>query len=314
MSEPFDSTVLSNPCEAGAVSNIGINGTWDGSETNNPGKVNNGIYSNNAANRLKFVNLPSAIINDWTNFVASVWIKPTGYSIVNGVPDDGNSHYFLSYYEDANNRLRWGFEVSVGHKLTMDAKILGVNYVHRNMQFNVADGNLKALIVVINNAGIEGGADKFRVYESDGIAAASLIYSSVANGYNTFSATEDLVLLVQKTVGPVFVTPLNGLLDIVKLNNDSDVYQDVIDNINNEGFPAPTPPDIVPVIYSKKQPQVLILNSQIDLYALGYVLDLENIIEQKTFRRDTIITNNITMTLHNIDHQYNPDNDDSIFT
>ncbi len=52
MSEPFDSTVLSNPCEAGAVSNIGINGTWDGSETNNPGKVNNGIYSNNAANRL----------------------------------------------------------------------------------------------------------------------------------------------------------------------------------------------------------------------------------------------------------------------
>jgi hypothetical protein len=166
-----------------------------------------------------------------------MWIKPNGYNVVNGIPSDSTGHYFFSYYKDSNNRLRWGFDPSTVQRLTMDAKIGGVTYIHRGIQFNVNDGQLKALIVVVNNSGIEGGADKFRVYESDG-TTTNLIYASTANGYNTFSATEDLVLLVQKTVGPVFVTPLKGTMDIVKLNNNSDVYQAVIDNINNEDFPS----------------------------------------------------------------------------
>lgn len=224
---------LGNAGEVGA-SEIGVNGVIDGAVTYAAGKFDDGAFSNNAANRIRFNFNSATVIGSWTDFVAQMWIKPVGFNIVNGVPDDGGSYYFFSFYQDANNRVRWGFEQGI-HKLTMDAKIGGVNYIHRGIQFNANAGVLKLLTVVVNNSGIDGGADKFRVYESDA-STDTLIYNSVANGYNTWNTTQDLVLLVQKTVGPVFVTPFCSVLDNLKIDDDSDTFQAYLDGKNVEGF------------------------------------------------------------------------------
>jgi hypothetical protein len=63
-----------------------------------------------------------------------------------------------------------------------------------------------------------------------------------------------------------------------------------------------------------KRPKVLVLNSEIDLYELGYIDKLGKITEQKTFQRDKIVTVQTIIPVTNIDNQFNPDNPSSIFS
>jgi hypothetical protein len=215
-----------------ATSEIGLNGTVDGTISYNTAKFDNGSYSNDINNRVRFASLNSATIGSWRNFIAEFWIR-TDYNIVAGIPSDSISHGFLSYYQDSNNRLRWVLDSSAG--VDVSARIGAVWYLHRNIytpSWNSATD--VHFLVAVNSSGIGGGADKLRIYVDGG-----LIYNS-ANDYNTWSTTQDLYLLVQRTIGAV-VTPFNGVMDNIKLYDSTAQLTAILANRENEGFPTGYP-------------------------------------------------------------------------
>ena len=61
-----------------------------------------------------------------------------------------------------------------------------------------------------------------------------------------------------------------------------------------------------------RKPKILILNSGIDLYALGYAQKFGKVIESKQFQQSKITVDDISIPLINIDNKFNPDNPSSI--
>lgn len=60
-------------------------------------------------------------------------------------------------------------------------------------------------------------------------------------------------------------------------------------------------------------PQVLITSDNLDIYKLGYVSKIIKVTEKKTFKRDKLIVNEISMNVKNFDNFFSVDNSTSIF-
>ncbi|MFC1517960.1 LamG-like jellyroll fold domain-containing protein, partial [Candidatus Margulisiibacteriota bacterium] len=218
-----------------SASDIGLNGAWDGSSIYHPGKFGSAAYSGDSNNRVKFASFPSSLINDFNKFTIEFWFR-TDWSCNAGVPSDGDSHYFMNYYGDSTNRLRWGVDMGVGHELTFDVMIGGIWYIHRGYKPNWAASTDVHMAIVVDNEGIEGGSDKFRVY-IDGAE----ITSGETGGLTTWNAELDLEILVHHTIGS-YLQPWDGVMDNIKIFNYAKT--DFSDRFY-EGFaPDTTPPTV----------------------------------------------------------------------
>ena len=68
------------------------------------------------------------------------------------------------------------------------------------------------------------------------------------------------------------------------------------------------------ITYEEKHPQVLITDALVDIYALGYVGKLTDIIEQKTFQKDKLIVNQLVMLVKNFNDFFSLGNPKSLFS
>jgi len=298
-----DACVLHNILSSDGVvgsSDIGVNGAWVGSSSYEANKWGNGAYNNSTTNRIEFNAFPSSDVNDWDRFMAEFYLK-TDYNVVNGVPSDAANHGFFAYYQDTNNRLRW--VIDTVYNIDLGAKIGGVWYNHRNISPSWSAGDLIHFLVVVDDDGIDGGPDKFRVYIN-----GSLEYNSV-NNYATWSTTQSIDLLIQTTVGPAYVTPFSGSMNNLKLYNDPTLYQDALDNRIRQYWPGVIQTDSVPV-----QPQVLLLADEIDLYARGEINKILKLTEFKTLQKDKFIINDIKIDVNNRGNDHSVDHSDSILS
>lgn len=84
---------------------------------------------------------------------------------------------------------------------------------------------------------------------------------------------------------------------------------DILNNRINEGFPSEAPPVSCDIVL----PEVLILGREIDIYSLGHVDKIINVLTKKTFRKDKFIINQIKQTVKNYDNFYSVNNEKSIF-
>lgn len=210
------------------TSEIGVNCVWDNTPTYNAGKFDNGIYSNNANNRVRTYSFASSLVNNWRQFIVEFWLR-TDYNLVAGIPSDATTHGMFSYYQNSDNRLRWVLDSA--WRIDLGARIGAVWYNHRLIQANWSSGTDAHFLVAVNNAGIDGGADQFRLYVNNG-----LVYNS-ANDYANWSTSQSIYLLVQATIGAI-VTPLNGVLDNIKIYDSTAQLAGILANRETEGFPA----------------------------------------------------------------------------
>lgn len=76
--------------------------------------------------------------------------------------------------------------------------------------------------------------------------------------------------------------------------------------------PLPPPVQVIePIVCAKSYPQVLVAGK--DLYSLGYVREIINIDEYKTFRQSKLIQNNYNLILNNMDDTFSVGNPVSLF-
>jgi hypothetical protein len=293
---------LGSAAEVGA-SEIGVNGTIAGAVTYTPMKFDDGSLIDAVGERIRF-----DAINIDDKGSLEFWWQPDGYAIVNGVNDDGASHYIVEWSksivaQDTSIRIGtnglgmyWYWQVGAGSS----------TWYFSSADFDVADGELAHLLFVWDTAGIDGGVDIRRVYLN-----GTLVESSVAAVPSITGLGVQYLAIGNATWA--LTVPGDCGFDNIKNYDDANaaLTAAIIANMNNEAWPAE--PAIEEIVFTKKQPRVLVLNSEIDLYDLGYVLKDAKVIEQKTFERDKVITNQTIIPVHNIDDQFNPDNPTAIF-
>lgn len=307
MAEPKDSCILHNEqgsdAEVGS-SEIGQNGAWDGASTYVAAKFDDGSYSNNLNNRIKFDG------DDFNpnKFIVEYWFSADGWNCVNGVSSAGGATGWMSWYADDNNRVSF---LHTGGGLGFQVVILGVTRTYNlTTGVNWLDGTLHHIMFVYNKDGIDGGADVTRIYLDEALADST----AGATGNQIKPGSDGILYDLTFFFGGAGNFPFTGTHDNIKIYNDTSgaLITAIIANKDLEGFP--TEPSIEDVEFTERNPQVLILNSQIDLYKLGYVdKKLIKIEEKKTFQRDKIILNQIKLRVHNHDNQFNVDNPNSIF-
>ena len=295
MSEPQDSAIFWNKHETLAyISELGPNGV-NNSTSIVPGKFGNAAEIN--AN-LEYITYSGVGLTNHNTYGVGQWIK-TEFAVVNGNAQDGAAHIVFRIFDSGgfagqlfiHNTLGIFFQHGTTGNLLLDTV----------SNWNAGDW-IYVLLILDRSAGFDG-------------AKTCAIY---LNGIQTGSVTTALgdrpnnnnYVRIGNFSGGTF--QLDGAHDNLKIYNviSPIIVSAIIDNRNTEAWPGP--PAIVPIDFKVKQPQVLILNSQIDLYALGYVKNINDIEERKTFQRDKVITNQMSIPLHNQDNQFNPGHQNSI--
>jgi hypothetical protein len=272
---------------------LGPTFSWVGASTYNPCQFDDGSYSNNSGNYL----LSAAESNfDANNNVVDAWYN-FDFSATDGVPSDAASHVLFEWNISAANRILWHFEAN---RFNMGVKVANIwynFYITTNLTFSSSTNTHFGL--VYKRAGIDSGSNTRRLY-LNGVNIAST---------NVTPASQSSTNGTYRICSGVGFWELDGIIDDLVLYDDEKT--DFSDRIY-EGRVEPVP-DIIPVDYDDSKPRVLILNSQYDLYANGYVDKIIKTQEKKTFQRDKVIVNQITLPVHNINDQFNPDNPSSIF-
>jgi hypothetical protein len=201
---------------------IGNDWTLNGSATWNSVKFNNGFYTNNNANYLS-----NAVTTgfDPNNFIFESWIK-TDYNVVNGVPSDGNWHALFSWRYDGNNYITIWFAVGFGvfAQYNIGGSASNIFFAKGNW----TAGDLVHFMWVYKRAGIAGGANTVRLY----------IDASLEGSSNIALASQTNVGAYRLSLNQLGFENFTGSQDNVKIYDEADVFQDVIDNRNNEGFPS----------------------------------------------------------------------------
>jgi hypothetical protein len=216
---------------AGVIdSDTGQDGSEQGTMIFNPGKFDNGAYSANAANHILFGNGQWLPPNNFSleGYFETDWSRPNGSPV-----SDGNPHTFWNWYHDSTNRIKVSvnasgmiFEVVVGGAFT--------SYIFST--FDWPASTLKHILWVYNKDGIGGGSDRVRIY-IDG----SLLYNSAVTNGNQANAGIGFATHIFNDVGGIGPRiPLNGLIDNLKVYNDStqELIDLILNNRNNEGFPS----------------------------------------------------------------------------
>lgn len=138
---------------------------------------------------------------------------------------------------------------------------------------------------------LDAAATSYNVYRSDDDISYSLIQSGITtNSYND----------ADNTAGQIYYYKVSG--------SNAAGEGDLSDS--DSGYRAIRQAALDCVI---QRPQVLMLDDNIDIYAKGYVDKLIRIEENKTFRRDKLIVNSITMIVKNNDNFFSIDKNGSIF-
>jgi len=141
-------------------SEAGPNGSWQGTSSYISIKFNNGMYINNDNNYIDF----DGSFFTPNNFTIEVWFK-TDYNVVNGQSQDGKQHCFFVWFYNNNNRCL--------AKFTHDTRYLEIDMCYNsslyyfncnNASITFSAGSIHHIAFVYDKNGIDGGADKLRIY------------------------------------------------------------------------------------------------------------------------------------------------------
>jgi len=162
MSEPKDSCIIWNQLEnSSLVSQIGDNGAEHGSPDYVPGKFNNAVRINADNEAVYWLNTNDRFLQP--EGIAEWWLKPVGWSITDAKAS-ADLHFVFSINVININFFDCYFN---GNGLNVRIRRNNVNYFPVAQvipEIDVADGEWFHFFIAWNEAGIDGGSNKWRIY------------------------------------------------------------------------------------------------------------------------------------------------------